>query len=748
LPRSPIPYPPSPKRVPPDLTDPGRDSAARVIAVLGGLFLFLVVYVGFIVVTLALIVALLLWFRHLPFPVLWVLAALVGSGFSLILIKGLFARPTREKGMEVEITPDDQPVFFAFLRRLTDEIGAPMPHRVFVSPDVNAAVMPEHSLANLFVQPKKNLLVGLGLLNMLNLSEFKAVMGHEFGHFSQKTLRLHAYAYVANRVMFGILNGPDRLDLWIASARRHARHSQDFDGLAAGIVAATIGGSVWLVRAVMGGLYRLVNFAAMALSRENEFHADRIGVSVAGSNAMVHSLYRIGFAETALEEAGRQLEVASQHRLYTRDLFFHQTTAADYLRKKEKKPHLGLPPALEGPHDGEDIRLFDPDEDSPVPEMWASHPMNFDREENAKEIFIAAKIDERSPWLLLTDADELKERVTYKFYRVAFKVKKDADLVAPEQVQGFLDDEHAEVSYDAKYHGAYDERWIDPGRVEDLNQLLIDEPWEAERIERVHSRLYRELGHRVEDLADVRKAIQKLYRRCFGRPRGLDRSRLEDLEEEFEELSDWFASFDRRVYMVFGHMAKQVDEARLKELTHRYQFHLEVQSIHRQLLVALERVLDVIAGLEHYGEELPEDFFHELMDTFRDGREAMQRTLDRASGMVTPAMANIKKGSRFDRLIFDKQLLTELPRTFVKGKWVNKLVDQMTHMRHRVHRMDFKSLGAILQMQDRLAAEWLAKVARPSAGEELLELEVLEDAPADRGSQALPTTQSPGKPAA
>src|SRR5262249_10296218 len=156
----------------------------------------------------------------------------------------------------------------------------------------------------------------------------------------------HAYSYVANRVMDGILSGPDRLDLWIMGARRHARQSQDFDGLAAGIVAATLGGSVWLVRAGVGGRYRGVDFAGRALSRENEFHADRIGVSVAGSNAMVHSLYRIGFAETALEEAGRQLEIASQHKLYTRDLFFHQTTAADYLRKKETKPHLGLPPAL------------------------------------------------------------------------------------------------------------------------------------------------------------------------------------------------------------------------------------------------------------------------------------------------------------------------------------------------------------------------------------------------------------------
>jgi Zn-dependent protease with chaperone function len=648
--------------------------------------------------------------------------------FSLILIKGLFAPIATEKDMDVEITEDDEPVFFAFLRRLTDEIGAPMPHRVLVSPDVNAAVMPEHSLANLFVPPKKNLLVGLGLLNMLNLSEFKAVMGHEFGHFSQKTSRLQAYVYVANRVMLGLLNGPDRLDLWIESARRHARHSTGFDSLVAGIFAAAAGGSVWAVRAVMAGLYKLVNMATLALMRENEFHADRIAVSVAGSNATVHCLYRSRFAEEALQEAARHLEVASQHQLYTRDLFFQQTTAATYLRKKAKKPNLGLPPALHGLNDGEDTRLFDADEDSPVPEMWSTHPSNFDREENAKEIFIPAAIDERSPWVLFADPDELRERVTYRFYRVAFRVKKDVELVPPEDVQGFLDDEHAEISYDPKYHGAYDERWINPGRIDDLNQALDDEPWDAERIGRVHSRLYRELGHRVEDFARVRKAIRNIYRRGFGRPRGRDRGRLEDLEDELAGLDDWFASFDRRVYLVYCQMAKQVDESWLTELTHRYQFHLQVQEMHRDVLVALERVLDVIDGLEYYGEELPQDFFEELMGTFRNGRDAMRKALDRSYGMITPAMANIRKGTRFDKLIFDRRLLAELPMTFVRGKWVAKLVDQMMHMRHRLQRMDFKSLGAILQMQDRLAAEWLGRsAAAPTAEEVLPELIVVED---------------------
>jgi Zn-dependent protease with chaperone function len=37
----------------------------------------------------------------------------------------------------------------------------------------------------MFLPIKKNLQIGLGLVNSLNVSEFKAVMAHEFGHFTQ-----------------------------------------------------------------------------------------------------------------------------------------------------------------------------------------------------------------------------------------------------------------------------------------------------------------------------------------------------------------------------------------------------------------------------------------------------------------------------------------------------------------------------------------------------------------------------------
>lgn len=707
-----IPYPPSPIDYPDDLTRPDRESAARIVAVLAGLSLFLLFYAGLIVACLGLIVAMTTSLSRLPFPLLWILASIPAAAFAFLLIKGLFARESIDRTMYLEIDDEDQPVFFAFIRRLTDEIGAPVPNKVFVTPDVNAAMHPDVSLLNLFVPPKKNLVVGLGLVNALNLSEFKAVMGHEFGHFSQRTSRMHAYVYLANRVMFNLIAGEDWLDRAIRSARRTARRSPHGSSkFFAGTFVLTVGGTVWVVRAVMTGLFKLINFASLALMRKEEFHADRIAVSVAGSNAIVHSLYRLKFAGESLEEAGRQLEIASQHKLYTSDLFFHHSTAAAHLRKVRKDPRLGLPPDLKGPRDGRHIQVFDKDDEdeSDVPEAWSTHPKNVDREENAKAIFVPAEIDERSPWILFENQADLRERVTYRFYRVAFRVKKSVELSPADEVQALLDDEHAEVMYDPKYHGAYDERWIAPGDVLELNRLVADEPWDAERITRVHSRLYLELGPRVDDLADVKKQIRNVFKRCYGRPRGRDRARLEDLEEDFRKLDAWFASFDRRVYMIHAQMARQLGGQWLQELASRYRFQLEIQQIHRDIANVQDQVGDVLDGLEYYGEELPEGFFEEVQGVLRAAREALERSLDRARGMRTPEMANIRMGTRFDKLIFDGNVLGELPFSFIKRAWIDKLLKQLGLMRHRLNRMDFKSFGAILRMQDRMAAEWLGQ---------------------------------------
>src|SRR5262249_44583591 len=100
--------------------------------------------------------------------------------FFLFLIKGFFKRGEKDKAIRVEVTEEDQPLLLAFIERICDETGANLPRRVFIVPEVNAAVVTYTGVSSLFWPTGKDLLIGLGLVNILNLSEFKSVLGHEF----------------------------------------------------------------------------------------------------------------------------------------------------------------------------------------------------------------------------------------------------------------------------------------------------------------------------------------------------------------------------------------------------------------------------------------------------------------------------------------------------------------------------------------------------------------------------------------
>ena len=718
-----LPYPPSPETYPDELIAIGREGTARAIMLLIGVFAFLAFYLGVILGCLAVVLVMMTSLQSLPFPLLWIIASVLCTGFALLLIKGLFPRGGAEQTTQIEIFEDEHPLFFAFIERITDEIGAPTPRRVFVSADVNAGAITETTLLNLLVPPRKDLLIGLGLVNSLNLSEFKAIVAHEFGHFSQKTAKLDAYVYIVFRVIANLIQGEDWLDRMLAAARR--AHAAGLGNVFTGGFLVCVGGPVWLTRKALAGAFYGLKLAQLSLLRQEEFHADRIAVSVAGSNAMVHSLLRTSFGNEMFIQAANDLETASQHKLYTRDVFHHQTAAAERIRKIKKKPRLGMPPILKRPEEGRDIQVLDEDDDDHgIPEMWLDHPSDYDREENAKAIFLAAEEDDRSPWILFSDVEDLKERVTYKFYRLAFEVKKSVKLSPAAKVQAFIDEEYAEITYDPKYHGAYDDRWLEPGKVRDLDDLVAAEAWDAQRIARVHGRLYLELGRRAEDLASIRKAARKIFRRNFGRrPRGRDRRELEDLEDEFKTLGEWFASFDRRVYLVHGNMAREVGGDRLKELSHRYDFHMALQYIQRQLSEAHDSVGDALAGIEHFGEQLPPGYFDEIHAIFANARKTLKHCLRLAEELKSPALANVPAGTRCDDLIFDANLLRELPESFIRPAWIIKLLEQMARMHRRADRLVFKSMGAILQTQDRLAADWYAK-AIPAA---VLEDEVLPE---------------------
>ncbi|RHX82462.1 M48 family metallopeptidase [Leptospira yasudae] len=434
-------YPASPANIPSDLTGLNRAHKRNLWLTVIGLVLFLLVYL-----------ALSGWFAWSSYSLIrhgldeggagiysWI--AGIGSGLiAVFMIKALFFVKKGSVEEEYEITSKDQPQLFHFLYRLADETGAPRPHRVFLSPRVNACVFYDLSMLNFFFPSKKNLEIGLALVNVLSISELKAVLAHEFGHFAQRSMAVGNWVYIAQQIAAHLIGRRDALDDFLRSVSR-------FD-----IRVAWIGWSlrliIWSLRSALESFFNLVVLAQRALSREMEFQADLVAVSVTGSDALIHALHKLQAADEAWETT--QGFLVDQVRLgkAAKDIFPVHSKIIDKSRNLWNNPNYGRVPELPS-ENPQGHRIFTSEIAQP-PRMWATHPYNHEREANAKKRYVPGLLDDRSSWLVFDDADSLREKFTDRLLaRYETELSKDAEIL--NAVDQFYEKEYL----NSRYRGAY-----------------------------------------------------------------------------------------------------------------------------------------------------------------------------------------------------------------------------------------------------------------------------------------------------
>jgi Zn-dependent protease with chaperone function len=253
-------YPASPDQVPADLIEPTSGYKRNAWLAMASLATFVAAYLG--------LVGWLSWTSYRLFSAVSgdagnVFVAIGTTFLAVFLIKALFFLERGELTDQIEVTAQDQPRLFQFLNRLADELGAPRPHRVYLSPRVNACVFYELSLLNLIIPSRKNLEIGLGLVNILNVGELKAVLAHEFGHFAQRTMAVGRWVYISQQVAAHIVAKRDAFDRLLASISR-----LDLRVAWIGWLFRLI---VWAIRSAVDLMFGVVVLAQRALSREMDF---------------------------------------------------------------------------------------------------------------------------------------------------------------------------------------------------------------------------------------------------------------------------------------------------------------------------------------------------------------------------------------------------------------------------------------------------------------------------------------------
>lgn len=367
----------------------------------------------------------------------------LGCGFlAVFMIKGLFFRKASDQGKEFEVTQQDQPKLFEFLHKLADETSAPRPHKVFLSPNVNACVFYDLSILNFLFPSRKNLEIGLGLINVLSISELKAVLAHEFGHFAQNSMAVGRWVYMAQQVATQLIFHRDFLDSFLNGLSR-------FD-LRIAWIGWILRLVVWSIRSVLDTALSGVMLAHRALSREMEFQADLVAVSSTGSDALVHALFRLSAADQAWSETTSFVNEELEKGVATRDLFAIQSRILAHNRRILNDPEFGEVPGLPA-ENREQHRVFTVDLAQP-PQMWATHPQNHLREANAKKTYVPAELMDTSAWQIFDDSQKLRENLSaHVLEGLEAKPKPIEESLAT--LDKDFDREHLKTEYRGAYLG-------------------------------------------------------------------------------------------------------------------------------------------------------------------------------------------------------------------------------------------------------------------------------------------------------
>lgn len=708
-------YPPSPHNVPASLTRPTLRYRLQAFLVAFGVTLFVVLYFALIaffgVICLA---AILLLCDIKQFDaqgagsgaVTIMIIAFIGISAGLVtlyFVKNLFKTPKFDDSVYVPITREEAPNLFAFIEQICRETGAPRPKKIVLSPEVNASVYYNCSFWSLFLPTRKNLHIGLGLVNCLNIVEFKAVMAHEFGHFSQRSMRLGAYVHTANRVISEIIYGRDWLDESLTL----------FKPL------------LTLIRWILGGLYKALNFAHAGLSRQMEFNADLVAVSITGSDAIVDGLSKTDFAQACYEQTMRDLIAAGDHNLFTDDLFLHQTKSADYLRAVKSDPTLGVPPAW--PEDESTGSTVFPANDTVLPPMWSSHPQHYQRERNCKKTYLRSPRDERPAWTLFSDEAEIRFRVTARFYELSRPGMK-MTLRPAESVQKFIDDDRAESIYTARYHGMYEDGLISPGAIDSLERKIPQRYEQPATLLAEHADIFRpelkemldKFREKREDRARFSRFANKIEHPRGGRfefrgktyKTGQAAKLVEQLNDEIKNDCNDLAELDRRIFLVYMGMARQLGLTPAQDLEQRYRFHLGVQTMIATLRHWDNEVQLAFQGLAGRRDPSP-DAIRNVSMALDQCMNALDDQAAAASRLRMPAFRNMKAGQPLSFFLDPKPVIRGFIGTeqILDGSWIKQTLGRNAEMIDKLRRILFKSLGSLLAAQEKIGEAWKARYA-------------------------------------
>jgi Zn-dependent protease with chaperone function len=350
----------------------------------------------------------------------------------IYLIKPLFAFKKNHNETRVEVFETECPDLFAMIRDVAGKTGCKMPKHVYLSPDVNACVFYDTSFWSIFFPIKKNLEIGLGLFDGTSVEEVKSIIAHEFGHFSQNSMKVGSTVYVTNTVLHDLIYAEDFwdrfVDKWCLSDTGVIRF---FGVLTRGLTN--------IIKRLTFYVYKFVQKGYLKLSRYMEYDADNIACQCVGSDNFVSAMCKIDSLSNKDGLYKHLLSNLIDEKKIVANYFIGKRIVANIIPNKDM-PVLQYDEQLIKP-----IRTFEIESRVKVEDVWSSHPSLEDRLDNARAQHCPATVSENliPAWSLIPDV--ILERVSTNYTSFIRKnVDGEISYISDEQLKEWMQKEVSE----------------------------------------------------------------------------------------------------------------------------------------------------------------------------------------------------------------------------------------------------------------------------------------------------------------
>lgn len=200
------------------------------------------------------------------------------------MLDPLFKMFESRKTTRREIKRKDYRELFEMIDEVAAKVNCRFPKHVYISNDCNAYVFYPNIWGYIF-PGRQNLTIGIPLLLAFNKTELKSILSHEFGHFTQKSIKMNSIANLAEFICSSINQSCEELD---NSAEIHDNTALLF---------------AHIVTKIMTKHYMEVAPLNGILSRAQEFDADAYSYQVVGTDGAISALSKISHFSRLWDDA-------------------------------------------------------------------------------------------------------------------------------------------------------------------------------------------------------------------------------------------------------------------------------------------------------------------------------------------------------------------------------------------------------------------------------------------------------------